>query len=89
MATPEGLEPSTCRLEVGCSIQLSYGATPLTYSGHNRYDLRAVLWPNPQHFKLSSTYDAHSLKFPFPAQIVPTKARFVNHSYKKAAKTAC
>jgi hypothetical protein len=48
-----------------------------------------VLWPNPLHFKLSSTYDAHSLKFPFPAQIVPTKARFVNHSYKKAAKTAC
>ena len=25
MAIPEGLEPSTCRLEVGCSIQLSYG----------------------------------------------------------------
>ncbi len=25
MAGPEGLEPSTCRLEVGCSIQLSYG----------------------------------------------------------------
>lgn len=26
MATPEGFEPSTCRLEVGCSVQLSYGA---------------------------------------------------------------
>ncbi len=26
VATPEGIEPSTCRLEVGCSIQLSYGA---------------------------------------------------------------
>ena len=25
LAIPEGLEPSTCRLEVGCSIQLSYG----------------------------------------------------------------
>ena len=27
VATPEGLEPSTWRLEVACSIQLSYGAT--------------------------------------------------------------
>ena len=27
MVAPEGIEPSTCRLEVGCSIQLSYGAT--------------------------------------------------------------
>src|ERR671916_664505 len=26
MATPPGLEPGTCRLEGGCSIQLSYGA---------------------------------------------------------------
>jgi hypothetical protein len=26
MATPAGLEPATCRLEGGCSIQLSYGA---------------------------------------------------------------
>ena len=26
LATPEGLEPSTWRLEVACSIQLSYGA---------------------------------------------------------------
>ena len=26
MATPGGLEPPTCRLEGGCSIQLSYGA---------------------------------------------------------------
>ena len=26
MATPVGLEPTTCRLEGGCSIQLSYGA---------------------------------------------------------------
>jgi hypothetical protein len=25
LAIPEGIEPSTCRLEVGCSIQLSYG----------------------------------------------------------------
>ena len=25
LAIPEGLEPSTCRLEVCCSIQLSYG----------------------------------------------------------------
>ena len=25
MATPAGLEPATCRLEGGCSIQLSYG----------------------------------------------------------------
>ena len=26
MATPAGFEPATVRLEVGCSIQLSYGA---------------------------------------------------------------
>ena len=26
--TPDGLEPSTLRLEVTCSIQLSYGAKP-------------------------------------------------------------
>src|SRR6202012_904642 len=26
LATPAGLEPATCRLEGGCSIQLSYGA---------------------------------------------------------------
>ena len=29
LATPVGLEPTTCRLEGGCSIQLSYGATPI------------------------------------------------------------
>ena len=28
MATPAGFEPATVRLEVGCSIQLSYGAGP-------------------------------------------------------------
>ena len=28
LATPAGLEPATCRLEGGCSIQLSYGALP-------------------------------------------------------------
>ncbi len=28
LATPAGLEPATCRLEGGCSIQLSYGAKP-------------------------------------------------------------
>ena len=34
MATPAGLEPATCRLEGGCSIQLSYGAgRPLCRSG--------------------------------------------------------
>lgn len=27
MANPEGVEPSTARLEVGCSVQLSYGST--------------------------------------------------------------
>jgi hypothetical protein len=27
LATPAGLEPATCRLEGGCSIQLSYGAS--------------------------------------------------------------
>ena len=27
LVIPEGIEPSTCRLEVGCSIQLSYGTT--------------------------------------------------------------
>ena len=27
LATPGGLEPPTSRLEGGCSIQLSYGAT--------------------------------------------------------------
>jgi hypothetical protein len=26
VATPAGLEPAACRLEGGCSIQLSYGA---------------------------------------------------------------
>ena len=25
LATPAGFEPATCRLEGGCSIQLSYG----------------------------------------------------------------
>jgi hypothetical protein len=30
LATPEGLEPSTCRLEGGCSIQLSYGAEAMS-----------------------------------------------------------
>ena len=28
VATPAGFEPATVRLEVGCSIQLSYGANP-------------------------------------------------------------
>jgi hypothetical protein len=28
LATPAGLEPATCRLEGGCSIQLSYGVEP-------------------------------------------------------------
>jgi hypothetical protein len=28
LATPAGFEPATCRLEGGCSIQLSYGAEP-------------------------------------------------------------
>jgi hypothetical protein len=32
LATPAGLEPATCRLEGGCSIQLSYGAGR-TYAG--------------------------------------------------------
>jgi hypothetical protein len=35
LATPAGLEPATCRLEGGCSIQLSYGvgrALPLSKS---------------------------------------------------------
>ncbi len=27
MATPAGSEPATCRLEGGCSIQLSYGVS--------------------------------------------------------------
>ncbi len=30
LATPAGLEPATCRLEGGCSIQLSYGARAST-----------------------------------------------------------
>jgi hypothetical protein len=30
LATPAGLEPATCRLEGGCSIQLSYGAEPIS-----------------------------------------------------------
>ncbi len=29
MVTPSGLEPETARLEISCSIQLSYGATDL------------------------------------------------------------
>jgi hypothetical protein len=34
LATPAGLEPATCRLEGGCSIQLSYGAgRALCWSG--------------------------------------------------------
>ena len=32
MATPAGLEPATCRLEGGCSIQLSYGADALEHN---------------------------------------------------------
>ena len=32
LAIPEGLEPSTCRLEVGCSIQLSYGTTCVPFA---------------------------------------------------------
>ena len=35
LATPAGLEPATCRLEGGCSIQLSYGADCVRrVSGH-------------------------------------------------------
>jgi hypothetical protein len=30
LATPAGLEPATCRLEGGCSIQLSYGAESMS-----------------------------------------------------------
>ena len=30
VVTPAGLEPATYRLEVSCSIQLSYGAKPDT-----------------------------------------------------------
>jgi hypothetical protein len=33
LATPAGLEPATCRLEGGCSIQLSYGAESLLVAG--------------------------------------------------------
>ncbi len=33
LATPAGLEPATCRLEGGCSIQLSYGAEPMSRPG--------------------------------------------------------
>jgi hypothetical protein len=33
LAIPEGIEPSTCRLEVGCSIQLSYGTAPGVFCG--------------------------------------------------------
>lgn len=36
MAGPEGLEPSTCRLEVGCSIQLSYGPATARCSASGR-----------------------------------------------------
>ena len=38
VATPEGIEPSTCRLEVGCSIQLSYGAASFGDSGRREQD---------------------------------------------------
>jgi hypothetical protein len=33
LAIPEGIEPSTCRLEVGCSIQLSYGTAQGVFCG--------------------------------------------------------
>lgn len=43
VATPEGIEPSTCRLEVGCSIQLSYGATWAGDSGRGKQD-KGCFW---------------------------------------------
>lgn len=35
VATPVGLEPTTCRLEVDCSIQLSYGAETSLFVAFN------------------------------------------------------
>jgi hypothetical protein len=44
LATPAGLEPATCRLEGGCSIQLSYGAgRTLRRSGELTFLLRKHL----------------------------------------------
>ena len=43
LATPAGLEPATCRLEVGRSIQLSYGAIGLLFNRFARLGETAPL----------------------------------------------
>lgn len=43
LVPPAGLEPTTTRLEGGCSIQLSYGDNPARDSN-----------PNPHHVSLNS-----------------------------------
>ena len=53
MAAPEGLEPSTCRLEVGCSIQLIYGAAGMTEFGHIPIVTPDLLGAKPQQIKRS------------------------------------
>ena len=43
MACPAGFEPATCRLEGGCSIQLSYGAVGKLSSRFGRFGEAALI----------------------------------------------
>ena len=55
MVAPAGFEPATLGLEVLCSIQLSYGATPILY----HEDMRTP----PRYIVVNKTLDT-------PAQLI-------------------
>ncbi len=48
MVHPEGLEPPTCRLEGGCSIQLSYGHCAVFMASDAKFAQSTAEIKNPE-----------------------------------------